>query len=101
MVGPLVVAVWVGFLMRNLMPYLIYNRMRWVLRKRGERIGCCQRILIALTCCCGTHEEKVEDCFGEKYSTYEGFTEELNESCLLYTSPSPRDKRQARMPSSA
>ena len=61
MVGPLVVAVWVGFLMRNLMPYLIYNRMRWVLRKRGERIGCCQRILVALTCCCGTHEEKVEE----------------------------------------
>ena len=25
----------------------------------------------------------------------------LNESCLLYTSPSPRDKRQSRMPSSA
>ena len=27
------------------------------------------------------------------------FTE--TESCLLYTSPSPRDKRQSRMPSSA
>ena len=26
---------------------------------------------------------------------------ELYESCLLYTSPSPRDKRQSRMPSSA
>ena len=24
-----------------------------------------------------------------------------NEPCLLYTSPSPRDKRQSRMPSSA
>ena len=24
-----------------------------------------------------------------------------NEFCLLYTSPSPRDKRQSRMPSSA
>ena len=24
-----------------------------------------------------------------------------NSACLLYTSPSPRDKRQARMPSSA
>ena len=24
-----------------------------------------------------------------------------NKSCLLYTSPSPRDKRQSRMPSSA
>ena len=27
--------------------------------------------------------------------------EELQESCLLYTSPSPRDKRLSRMPSSA
>ena len=25
----------------------------------------------------------------------------MMESCLLYTSPSPRDKRQSRMPSSA
>ena len=29
-----------------------------------------------------------------------GLIEELK-SCLLYTSPSPRDKRQSRMPSSA
>ena len=26
---------------------------------------------------------------------------EMDNSCLLYTSPSPRDKRQSRMPSSA
>ena len=26
---------------------------------------------------------------------------EVPEACLLYTSPSPRDKRQSRMPSSA
>ena len=26
---------------------------------------------------------------------------EKNNNCLLYTSPSPRDKRQSRMPSSA
>ena len=25
----------------------------------------------------------------------------LTQACLLYTSPSPRDKRQSRMPSSA
>ena len=29
------------------------------------------------------------------------FTELIDNSCLLYTSPSPRDKRQSRMPSSA
>ena len=31
----------------------------------------------------------------------EGFTIPAFSSCLLYTSPSPRDKRQSRMPSSA
>ena len=30
--------------------------------------------------------------------TYE---EVIDDTCLLYTSPSPRDKRQSRMPSSA
>ena len=35
-----------------------------------------------------SHYEAIK-LFGEKYS------------CLLYTSPSPRDKRQSRMPSSA
>ena len=29
------------------------------------------------------------------------FHDKWFESCLLYTSPSPRDKRQSRMPSSA
>ena len=29
------------------------------------------------------------------------FTNTLRDDCLLYTSPSPRDKRQSRMPSSA
>ena len=38
--------------------------------------------------------------------TFEGYTDSLSikaisEVCLLYTSPSPRDKRQSRMPSSA
>ena len=28
-------------------------------------------------------------------------SDEPGEGCLLYTSPSPRDKRQSRMPSSA
>ena len=32
---------------------------------------------------------------------YHSTDEEMETSCLLYTSPSPRDKRQSRMPSSA
>ena len=31
----------------------------------------------------------------DKFDTYQAY------DCLLYTSPSPRDKRQSRMPSSA
>ena len=30
-----------------------------------------------------------------------GIYDAMNKGCLLYTSPSPRDKRQSRMPSSA
>ena len=33
--------------------------------------------------------------------TIEQLTKQLYKLCLLYTSPSPRDKRQSRMPSSA
>ena len=32
---------------------------------------------------------------------HKGLAQRSFESCLLYTSPSPRDKRQSRMPSSA
>ena len=36
------------------------------------------------------------------YERYElGFVKGRIDPCLLYTSPSPRDKRQSRMPSSA
>ena len=44
---------------------------------------------------------------GVKYSPENGlppmtaFGSILDDNCLLYTSPSPRDKRQSRMPSSA
>ena len=39
----------------------------------------------------------------EVYSTTRvgGFSEEPYDSCLLYTSPSPRDRQKSRMPSSA
>ena len=44
-----------------------------------------------------TPEEPEEDGFSEKF-----VTESMYESiCLLYTSPSPRDRQKSRMPSSA
>ena len=39
----------------------------------------------------------VSDNIGEVYAQ----KKKKKKSCLLYTSPSPRDKRQSRMPSSA
>ena len=36
-----------------------------------------------------------------KFSASSAFVKPYSPSCLLYTSPSPRDKRQSRMPSSA
>ena len=44
------------------------------------------------------HERAIED--GRTGSDDSCFQEFVN-ICLLYTSPSPRDKRQSRMPSSA
>ena len=35
------------------------------------------------------------------YLMKEHFAQTVNETCLLYTSPSPRDQRGSRMPSSA
>ena len=44
--------------------------------------------------------------FGLEYKRYENqhaeiYTNESSDSCLLYTSPSPRDATLSRMPSSA
>ena len=44
------------------------------------------------------------DCFDQSFDDLSLLNEERKEAfvnCLLYTSPSPRDKRQSRMPSSA
>ena len=37
----------------------------------------------------------------ESKKTFETLNPENNEPCLLYTSPSPRDRQKSRMPSSA
>ena len=51
---------------------------------------------------CGLEEdEKSQDKKKHKSSIFLRIDSSLNEDCLLYTSPSPRDKRQSRMPSSA
>ena len=46
-------------------------------------------------------EQKAKDEFDIKDPEINKMIEDLQLTCLLYTSPSPRDKRQSRMPSSA
>ena len=41
-----------------------------------------------------------EKAIAEAFEDYEEI-DESNEDCLLYTSPSPRDRQRSRMPSSA
>ena len=63
-------------------------------------------------CLSGTEKTVVDGIGNSTYLTHTGdediqtltlndFTYLNNRTCLLYTSPSPRDKRQSRMPSSA
>ena len=80
---------------------VIANELAQAMEKRGQKLyGVVNR----------TQEKAVA--FAEKYGVqkvYTSFEEACEDpavdiiyiSCLLYTSPSPRDKRQSRMPSSA
>ena len=49
-----------------------------------------------------TVEETVVDNVAQAVeNTVENVSEVVNNTCLLYTSPSPRDRQKSRMPSSA
>ena len=52
-----------------------------------------------------TDDSKLVDAYKSMYEHHQkdadGKVIEHDDNCLLYTSPSPRDKRQSRMPSSA
>ena len=58
------------------------NFRGWQIQKKGKTVQ-------------GLLQEKISRLLKEKIIIYGAG------SCLLYTSPSPRDKRQSRMPSSA
>ena len=49
----------------------------------------------------GAEVIKIESAEGDSSRRSGPFKKDDLKSCLLYTSPSPRDKRQSRMPSSA
>ena len=61
-------------------------------------MGCCAGIGI-LAHQLGGHVSKTR--FAEPVSATQGTLTEEGKNCLLYTSPSPRDQRGSRMPSSA
>ena len=50
---------------------------------------------------CSASPKKMEELYADKTSYYSPAETIKCMHCLLYTSPSPRDKRQSRMPSSA
>ena len=52
-------------------------------------------------CSCATCHCYIEESWASKLGEREDDEQELLEDCLLYTSPSPRDQRGSRMPSSA
>ena len=72
----------------------------FVSKKRDRKAA--RKVLKRLVCRHGLPKEIVTD----KLASYGAALRELNmrhlqETCLLYTSPSPRDQRGSRMPSSA
>ena len=77
--------------------YLISSAARAIERFTG--------IVIGVTGSNGktTTKNILNSCIKNSYATYQNYNNEIGLPlcCLLYTSPSPRDKRQSRMPSSA
>ena len=56
----------------------------------------------ALITGCQAHETSADACpGGDPTKAYGALTNALTTICLLYTSPSPRDRQKSRMPSSA
>ena len=60
-----------------------------------------QEKMTFLTANYGLTEEQINDFYEGYLSAYQSMAGEIEYACLLYTSPSPRDKTPSRMPSSA
>ena len=77
---------------------LCLNRFTTMDRQLARRVGRCRGI---------SHADVLKSYVGLLSlgkSDYDAITDKIRDeyfNCLLYTSPSPRDKRQSRMPSSA
>ena len=90
--------------------HLIYKFIRYQAKKNKTKVIVFAEDVAAsggyLIACAGdeiyANSSSIIGSIGVIYSSF-GFTELIKKVgvCLLYTSPSPRDKRQSRMPSSA
>ena len=67
--------------------YFTLPKIRAFLNKRDEFVQ--------------SHISKQDELIKKAEQLIENYEQKLNEACLLYTSPSPRDVEESRMPSSA
>ena len=70
------------------------QRIRYALEELGP-------VFVKLGQVLSTRRDLLPDDVGDELAKLQDQVAPFPSSCLLYTSPSPRDKRQSRMPSSA
>ena len=97
-----------GHLAKNGFEVSVFNRsqeksLKWLSEYKGTLSSSLKELAISseiIVICVGNDEDLINIFFSES-----GLRDSLQPGtiiiCLLYTSPSPRDKRQSRMPSSA
>ena len=66
MIGPLVVAVGLDFVFKNLIPFCEYHRRNFLALRRGRRIGCCARIMLSITCCFAGTDHNQQGVLGDR-----------------------------------
>ena len=78
-----------------------YLSTEHILLAMADRVGVSkEELLAALQQVRGSHRVTSQNP-EEQYQALEKYGRDLTEDCLLYTSPSPRDRQKSRMPSSA
>jgi hypothetical protein len=87
MVGPLVIAVWLEFAFGQIMPWLGYLRTKYLVQRRGTRLGRWAWVWTRLSCCCRSDnigiggDAVVSDIVTEAVTTssYLGFAQRLQQ----------------------
>ena len=74
---------------------VVFNRAFYCIRDHDAEVSCNGFLFF------GSSEPQIITLDEDNVKSFNATFHILREDCLLYTSPSPRDKRQSRMPSSA